>query len=90
MKYASRGTHCPMEPSQPFVASASGSLHAHIAALIFACPFGQDNPTDCPLHAVRTKSARERLAWVESLTPAARIAIVQHHCACLANKEAAP
>lgn len=79
-----------LKPPQPFVASEPGSLHARIVGLVFACPFGPDNPTDCPLHAVRTKPIHERLAWAESLTPAARMEIVQHHCSCLANKEAAP
>ena len=79
-----------IKPTQPFVASEPGSLHSRIVGLVFACPFGPDNPTDCPMHVMRTKSIQERLAWVESLTPAARMDIVQHHCACLANKEAAP
>lgn len=79
-----------MESSKPFVVSKSGSLHVQIAGLAFACPFGPDNPPDCPLHAVRTKPIPERLAWVNSLPPAARIEISQHHVECLANKEAAP
>jgi hypothetical protein len=79
-----------IKSTQPFVASDPGSLHARIVGLVFACPFGPDNPPDCPLHAVRTKPISERLAWVESLSPSARMEILQHHCACLANKEAAP
>lgn len=78
-----------MKPPPPFAASESGSLHAKLTELAFACPFGPDNPPDCPLHSIRNRPIRERLQWVESLTAVARMEIVRHHCACLAGKEAA-
>ena len=69
----------PFAPS-PVAVSAE---HAHLAGLIFACPVTMDNPPACPLHALRRRPARDRFAWVQSLSRRECRDTVAHHAACM-------
>jgi hypothetical protein len=63
------------------------ALIAYIVGLAVACPLNQDNPVDCPLHELRSKSFHERLTWINSLDDDHLKRLASHHCSCLAIKE---
>ena len=64
------------------------ALIAYVMGLAVACPVDQDNPSDCPLHMLRQKAMRDRLAWVKSLANEDLRKIATTHCACLEKKVA--
>lgn len=62
-------------------------LAARIRALTVACPFGQDNPPDCPLCNIRKLPLKARIAWVDTLRPEVMEGLLQYHANCLEARE---
>lgn len=65
------------------------ALQAYVAGLAVACPLGQNNPCECPLHRIRLMSLHERFDWVNALSDEHLTAFTQHHRNCIQSKEAA-
>ena len=59
---------------------------SRIMGLLVACPIHQDNPADCPLHALRTQPMRNRYSWMNELPPLQVQCLMEQHGACFARK----
>jgi hypothetical protein len=87
----------PDAPAKPVDAAESANavqsserdrLRGYVFGLTVACPYEQDNPSDCPLCPVRQRTLPERLAWVNELTEKQLINILQYHEFCLRSRQA--
>jgi len=78
-----------LERSLPVKAGGNTHLRGRAAGLIISCPVCQDNPADCPLHAVRQLSLRERYRWLEALPPEQMRKLLDQHSECIRRKELA-
>ena len=57
--------------------------------VIDVCPVDRCNPADCPLHAVRKLTRRQRLLWFNSLTKTDLHYLAAYHKVCMGLKLAA-
>ena len=48
-----------------------------------ACPIHDDNPADCPLHAVRTLKPAKRRKWLNGLSDDELAYLTEYHRVCL-------
>ena len=55
---------------------------ARLMGLAMACPVGQDNPVECPLHMVRHLSLVKRFEWAKSRTREEAENIFGYHKRC--------
>ena len=70
-----------MPPTNPDSATADLDM-ALLMGLAVACPVGQDNPADCPLHEVRDLPLIQRVAWVKARTQDEVKNILSYHRTC--------
>jgi hypothetical protein len=61
-------------------------LKSRLTGLLMACPIGQDNPPDCPLHALRQQPLCERYRWLGNLPRSQMNGLVEQHTECYARK----
>jgi hypothetical protein len=52
------------------------------------CPYVQENPDECPLHALRDRPLLERVNWSESLSHLEVSRFMRYHTECLALQQA--
>ncbi len=62
-------------------------MRIQMVGLLSACPFSQDNPSECPLHTVRELSYQQRIEWLNTLPDEAIEYLLEHHRSCLLHKE---
>ena len=66
-----------------------GSPRRDLTRILLSCPhahIGDPNPRECPLHEIRKRSLRERLAWVRTLDRDVVSRILENHSWCYAKK----
>ena len=66
---------------------SQGIERAELIGLLVACPFGQDNPSSCPLHSIRERPLPERVAWLDLLEEEEVLLLLENHRQCLGVKE---
>lgn len=76
-----------LEYALPAKTGDIANMKARVAGLIVSCPISQDNPDDCPLHAVRRLPLHERYHWLESLKPEQMRNFLNQHAVCIVRKE---
>jgi len=65
----------------------SRNARLDLIGLLVSCPFNLDNPSNCPLHHIRTLPMADRVKWLDQL-PSDDVAILQsNHRHCLFLKE---
>ena len=64
----------------------STALRYQLRVLAAACPFGEDNPGDCPLFMLRQMKPRERWQWFSRLDEADLSYLAAYHHICLTTK----
>ena len=74
--------------SEPLVTSSQRSYQlADFSILSETCLFDQGNPSTCPMHEIRERSLKERLAWFDRLSEEARVNIHTYCQLCLESRE---
>ncbi len=76
-----------LEYALPVKSGDLAQMKVRATGLLVACPHSQDNPYDCPLHAVRERPLRERYHWLESLQPGQLKKLLDQHSECILRKE---
>jgi hypothetical protein len=75
-----------LEYALPPKSGEAALLKSRMMGLLVACPIHQDNPADCPLHALRGQALRERYSWLNELPPLQVQRFMQQHCECFTRK----
>jgi len=75
-----------MPTNQP---SVEEKERIQLYGLVIACPFDQENPTHCSLHAIRKLSRIDRFTWIKSLAPTQISLCIAKHKTCLCKKNEA-
>jgi len=58
-----------------FSSSQKSYLRTEFSILSEACPLDQVNPSTCPLHEIRERYPKERMAWFDELSEEALLNI---------------
>jgi hypothetical protein len=75
-----------LEYALPPKSGDAALLKSRTMGLLVACPIRQDNPPDCPLHALRQQPLRERYRWLNELPPAQVQSLMAQHSECFNRK----
>jgi hypothetical protein len=75
-----------LEYALPPKSGEAALLKSRTMGLLVACPLLQDNPVDCPLHALRRQPLRERYRWLNELPPTQVQRLLEQHAECFNQK----
>lgn len=75
-----------LEYALPPKSGEAALVKARLTGLLMACPIGQDNPPDCPLHALRQQPVRDRFLWLGHLPRSQMNGLLEQHTECYARK----